>query len=61
MRELTKSSKVSQFRRIVGHGAHNPVRGRLPHGIQETTENVQPDPRNVAMAEDIEFVIRIRR
>lgn len=52
---LTQPSKVSEFRGIVGHGAHDPVSGDLPHGIQKTAKNVKPNFSSISMAVDVEL------
>ena len=43
----TESSQVSQFGRIIRNGAHEPICSGLPHGVEETAENVEPDARMV--------------
>ena len=54
-KSLTESSKVGKLGRVVRHGTHDPVRGSLPHGVKETTEDVKPDPGGISGAVDVEF------
>jgi hypothetical protein len=52
---LTQPSKVSQFRGIIGHGAHDPVSRDLPHSIQKTAKNVKPNFSSISIAVDVEL------
>ena len=46
--ENTETSKVGKFSRIIRHGTHNPVCRSLPHCIQNSKEEIEPDPRDIA-------------
>lgn len=37
---LTKASKVRKLCRIVRHCAHEPIRGCLPHRVEQAAEDV---------------------
>ena len=45
----TETGEVSELGGVVGHGAHEPVRGRLPRGVEDTAEDVQPDVGDVGV------------
>jgi hypothetical protein len=47
---------VSKLCRVIRHRTYDPVRCGLPHGIEETTEYVEPDPANVSRVVDINLV-----
>jgi hypothetical protein len=52
---LTQPCKVSEFRGIIGHGAHDPVSRDLPYSIQKTAKNVKPHFSNISIAVDAEL------
>ena len=37
----TESRKISQLGRVIGHGAHEPIYSRLPHRVEDATEDIQ--------------------
>jgi hypothetical protein len=45
----TKASEISKLRRVVGHRAHEPICGGLPHSVKEAKENIHHDSAAVAM------------
>ena len=45
----TKPSHIRQLRRIVRHSSHHPIRRRLPHSIQQPTEDIEPNMRRVVL------------
>ena len=52
----TETGEVSELGGVVGHGAHEPVGGGLPHGVEDTAEDVQPDPAGVAVVVEVDLV-----
>ena len=52
--KLTESDHDSQLSSIVGNSTHEPVSGRLPHGVKESEENVQEDSSNISFIEDVD-------
>ena len=52
----TETGEVSELGGVVGHGTHEPVGGGLPHGVEDTAEDVQPDPASVAVVVEVDLV-----
>ena len=50
----TETGEVSELGGVVGHGAHEPVRGRLPRSIEDTAEDVQPDVADVDVVLEVD-------
>lgn len=49
----TESSKVGQLGWVIGHGAHDPISGRLPHSIKQSHEHVGKDSADISVVEDV--------
>jgi hypothetical protein len=49
----TKTGEMGQLGRIIRHRTHKPVRGCLPHGIENATEDIQEDLASVSRVENI--------
>ena len=44
---------MRKFRRVIRHGAYDPIRRGLPHRIEEATENVQQHPADIARVVEV--------
>jgi hypothetical protein len=64
MTYLIEASKMCELARIIGHGSHEPVSGRLPHCVEQATEDVQKDTAYVGTISEVELgrlVLNLRR
>ena len=55
----TESGEVGELRRVVGHGAHEPVRRCLPHRVEQATEYVEPEAADIAALVDVDLVVDV--
>lgn len=55
--ELTESTEMCEFCRIVRHCAHQPVRRRLPHRVEQTAAYVQKHAPDVRTIENVDLHI----
>jgi len=51
---FVESDHDSQLSSIVGNSTHEPVSGRLPHGVKESEKDVQEHSSNISFIEDID-------
>ena len=50
----TKACQIRKFRGVIRQSTHHPVRCRLPHRVQYTTEDVKPDLGRVLLVADVD-------
>lgn len=59
-RSRTEAGEVRKLRRVVRHGAHDPVRRRLPHCVENAAHDEEHYPPNVSAVIDVILVIAWR-
>lgn len=50
----TETSEVSKLRRVVRHCTHEPICSGLPHGVEQTAEDIYPNPAWVVAVREVD-------
>lgn len=50
---------MRKLRCVIRHGAHEPVRRRLPHRVEQATADVQEHAADVGSVEDVKLLVAL--